>query len=106
MNKQIQNTEEKNKLTTQIRKAWQKYKKENGEAPLFALCKVKYREDDSETQDSLSIKLKENVIKSEDDDIFYYCSGLDDFISLCENGTLDFIIARFEEFFQSTKIIK
>jgi hypothetical protein len=88
-------------IIEQICTAHLKYFIKNEVNPTFLHCGVLYK-DELGTQEptfDVTIKMSCDVIEDEDDDIFYYCSSLEDVLSLCEKtGSSDFVIVNFNSF--------
>ena len=89
-------------LEQQIRGAYDSFKEKNGHEPLFAQVYIHWDDIHSEEDYSnVTIKLNEEVIDEEDDDIMYYVNGFDELMSLCrydDKNQTDFVIVGFEEF--------
>lgn len=57
----------------------------------FCDCSVKFN--DTKETETVTIKLNREVIEGEDDEMFFYCEGLDEFKELCEpNNGEDFVV--------------
>ena len=85
-----------------IEKEYNIFKEKNGHEPLFAQVYIHWDNIHSEEDYSnVTIKLNEEVIDEEDDDIMYYANGFDELMSLCrydDKNQTDFVIVGFEEF--------
>ena len=85
-------------LKAKIMQEFEYYKRKNGHEPLFANANIVWNDD--ETEDYVNIKLTTDVIEEEDDDVLYYCNGIDDFLSLLqkEGNPSDFIVVGLNTF--------
>ena len=84
-------TTTENKVSVKMETLYNEFCKANGCEPNYAQCVVEY----TDTRDTLevTIKLSCDVVEEEDDTIFFYCNGLNDFISMTDEGTgCDFVI--------------
>ncbi len=64
-------------------------------SPSYIKCRIKYLDDNSQLE--VMIKLSEEV--EDNDEIFYYCSSMDEFMTLfCTNTATDFIVIDIVEF--------
>ena len=61
-----------------------------GEEPAIAHCRVRFLDD--ENGFDANISLFESVDPANDIDIFYYCGGLNDLLSLMKKGIEDFVV--------------
>lgn len=79
-------------LEATINSMYTKYCTENGHEPHFADCAIKWKD----TQETVEVRifLSSGVYDEIDDEIFYYCDGLHDFIALVGSGVEDFIIVQ------------
>lgn len=82
---------------------WNKYIAENGVEPKFAECQIQYLDTPNERQD-VTIKMSEDDDKNGDDNVFFYCSSLNDFKSLTDRGSVDFKVTDIYSF--NTPIIE
>lgn len=79
-------------LEATINSMYTKYCTENGYEPHFADCAIKWKD----TQETVEVRifLSSGVYDEIDDEIFYYCDGLHDFIALVGSGVEDFTIVQ------------
>lgn len=63
-----------------------------GEEPVFAHCRVRFLDNDNGFDTNISLFESENINSANDVDIFYYCGGLNDLLSLMKEGTEDFVV--------------
>lgn len=72
------------------------FMKKEGHAPLYVNCRIRYIDDEDHDVD---VVIKMTTKKDEkDDDIFFYCHGLDDLVRLCYVDTEDFDVTEVYEF--------
>lgn len=71
-------------LKAKIMQEFESYKRKNGHEPLFANANIVWTDDESEND--VVIKLTTDVIEGEDDNVIYYCDGIDDFLSLLQKN--------------------
>lgn len=71
-------------LKAKIMQEFESYKRKNGHEPLFANANIVWNDDESEND--VVIKLTTDVIEGEDDNVLYYCDGIDDFLSLLQKN--------------------
>lgn len=81
-----------------IKEKWNNYIQANGEEPLYADCRVRFKKEQNGMD--VTIKLVDDF-DDRDDLIFFYCTGLNDLLSLCEDGVEDFVITDFDCFSDS-----
>lgn len=55
----------------------------NGVYPTYVDCLIRFKDDGNTCE--VTIKLNNECIDDEDDDIFFYCNGVNDFVSLLAN---------------------
>ena len=86
----------KGALIATINRLYTQYCTENGHEPHFAECAIKWKD----TQETVEVRifLSSDVYDEIDDEIFYYCDGLQDFISLVGPGMEDFTLVQCFEF--------
>lgn len=87
------------KLKETIKRAFEDYKAKHIFKPTFAHVQIEW-DDDNETEDTI-IKLNTDVIEDEDNEICYYCEGIDELCLMCENNSCnpsDFTIIGFYGF--------
>lgn len=77
-------------IENEMDEMWGEYVAENDEEPKFARCLIRF-EDDSYSQE-VTIKLSDGGDDGEsEDNVFYYCTSLNDLKSLIEGGSaIDF----------------
>lgn len=78
------------KLLAKIDSSYNKYKTEFNKEPLFATCEVTFRQENGATECVL-FKLN-NKIEDNDDEIFFYCNGIDGLKSLVDFSSEEFMI--------------
>jgi hypothetical protein len=83
--------------TTSIDKAFHEYKTTYGKEPLYAVCGVRFKNDDSSTD--MLFKLSIDV-GDDDDEIFFYCNNIKDLKLLAEPSSEDFLITGFDYFYK------
>lgn len=83
-------------LVASINRQFTKFCTENGYEPHFADCEIKWL--DSGDTAEMRIALYAGLREDYDDDIFYFCDGIDDLKSLTEQGVEDFVIVECLEF--------
>ena len=67
---------------------------------LYARVEVMYF--DTEMKQDVTIKLSTDVNEDEDDDVFFYCDGIDELLKLTENSNgEDFMITAFDDFYET-----
>jgi hypothetical protein len=82
---------------TSIDKAFLEYKTAHGKEPVYAVCGVRFKNDDSSTD--MVFKLSPDV-GEDDDEIFFYCNSIKDLKLLAEPSSEDFIITGFDYFYK------
>ena len=80
-----------------IDKAVNNYQLTFKKSPLYASCQIVFSDSDDAPEDVV-IKLSSDI-GDNDDEIFFYCNGIDDLKSLTELSANDFIIQGFGYFF-------
>ena len=75
----------------EIRKEYEGFLKTHGEEPKFASASIVWL-DSKDREDGYIFKLSSDVIKNEDDLIFFYCDSVGDLESLAVEGIEDFVI--------------
>jgi hypothetical protein len=83
-------------VKSEIDNAYKEYKRIHKEEPSYAFCAIIFTDDDNSLQD-VPFKLSEDA-ESDDDDVFFYCSGVEDLKSLAEFPGNDFIITGLDSF--------
>ena len=73
-----------------ISRKYEKFLKQHKKEPSYASATVMWK-DDGKTCD-IMFKLSCDYDETEDDQIFFYCNGVDDLISLSKEGMEDFTI--------------
>lgn len=66
--------------------------KKFGEEPVFAHCRVRFLDDENGFDTTIALFESENTDSDNDIDIFYYCGGLNDLLSLMKEGSEDFVV--------------
>ncbi len=69
---------------------YQMFVEKFGEEPVIAHCRVRFL--DEENGFDANISLFDSVDPANDIDIFYYCGGLNDLLSLMKEGIEDFVV--------------
>lgn len=79
-----------------IKEQWDEHLYANGATPKFADCEIRYLDDKEPMKVIIKLDSTQDV---QDNLIFFYCDGLADLLSLCEedNGE-DFVITDFYGF--------
>ena len=92
-----------NKLQQEIKSKYNEYVAENGKKPLFTDVAVRFYGQD--LIEDVAIKLvpsteEEQNGEGDDNEIFFYCDGIDGLLDLCEsdNGE-DFVVVDFFGYF-------
>jgi len=92
-----------NKLQQEIKSKYNEYIAENGKSPLFTDVTVRF--DGEDRTEDVAIKLipsteEEQDGEGDDNEIFFYCNGIEDLLDLCEsdNGE-DFVVVDFFGYF-------
>ena len=85
----------KENIKENIKEKWNEYVQANGCEPVYADCRVQFKHEDNGMD--VNIKLLDEL-DDKDNLIFYYTSGLNDLLSLCEEGIEDFVITDFYGF--------
>ena len=80
----------------EVKEMYDKYMKKYGCEPDYAYCSMMYLDDKTTTEGT--IKLYDSYNEEEDDNVFYYCSGVNDLLSLMDKGCEDFIVIHVDEF--------
>ncbi len=83
--------------TASIGKAFGEYKSTHGKEPLYALCQIIYCGDDDLLERQFKLSLD---VGDDDDEIFYYCNGIEELKQLAEPSSSDFIIITFNSFLE------
>lgn len=84
------------KLQEQIKQAWDEYVAKNRTEPTYANCRVRF--DGEVNSMDVCIKLYDDL-DAQDNLIFFYCTGLNDFLSLCDPTEADeFLVTEFTDF--------
>ena len=92
-----------NKLQQEIKNKYNEYVMENGKEPLFTDVAVRF--DGQDICEDVTIKLvpsteKEQNGEGDDNEIFFYCNGIDDLLNLCDNNNgEEFMVADFFGYF-------
>ena len=92
-----------NKLQQQIKSKYNEYVTENGEEPLFTDVTIRF--DGQDFIEDVTIKLvpsteQEQNGEGDDNEIFFYCNGIDGLLDLCENNNgEDFVVVDFFGYF-------
>ncbi|MFR9546006.1 MAG: hypothetical protein SNJ29_10570 [Rikenellaceae bacterium] len=81
-------------LPEKINKMFADYVSANGHEPRYAMCSIKYLDDNTTLDCTISLC---NTIN--DDNAFFYCNSLNDLISLTDAGCEEFIVTDCIEFF-------
>lgn len=71
-------------LIRQMDEKYQAYRCETGGYPQYADCVIRFNDDGNTIE--TTIKLDCGVDEDEDDEIFFYCNGLNDLKGLTEEG--------------------
>lgn len=87
--------EDRYKLIAKIHEEYEDYESTVGVSPKYVSCLIKF--DNEENGQDVIIKLTSDT-DEKDDDIFFYCDGLDDLVRLCYVDTEDFDLIEIYEF--------
>lgn len=87
--------EDRYKLIAKIHEEYEDYESTVGVSPKYVLCRIKF--DNEENGQDVIIKLTSDT-DEKDDEIFFYCNGLDDLVRLCYVDTEDFDLIEICEF--------
>lgn len=80
-----------------IKEKYNEFIEKNGHEPVYADCVVRFANNDVDNY--LSFKLNCELDKA-DDLIFYYCSGIEELISLTEtSGDNEFVVTEVVDFY-------
>ena len=71
-------------FVSQTREKFNEFINENKTEPNYALCLIKYHNDENTFEDIIKLSCDDG---NDDDEIFYYCNGLEDLVSLFEEGS-------------------
>jgi len=83
-------------MGNQIYIAYNDFYNKTKEDPLYAVCIIQYPDDQEPTE--VTIKLSSDIIEHEDDSIFYYCTSINGFLPLVNEGIEEFKIIKFLNF--------
>ncbi len=83
-------------LPDEIKEKSRKFLEDYGREPMYAVCRITWLDDGSSYD--VKIKLSVDVKQEADDEIFFYCDGLNDLKSLTTPGGEDFIVTDFYHF--------
>lgn len=92
-----------NKLQQEIKNKYDEYVAENGKKPLFTDVAVRF--DGQDLVEDVAIKLvpsteDEQNGEGDDNEIFFYCNGIDDLLNLCDiNNGEEFMVVDFFGYF-------
>ena len=87
----VVNSVAEDEVQQKMKKMFENFNNENGHYPVYADCVIQFLDDGSEVEESF--KMSNDAEEGIDDDVFYFCSGLNDLQSLTEKGSCnDFII--------------
>lgn len=79
-----------------IEMMWHVYVSLHKEEPRYADCQVRWLNE----EESMPVCIKLNATLDEhDDEIFFYCNGLNDLLSLLEHVAEDFVLVDVMEFY-------
>lgn len=87
--------EDRYKLIAKIHDEYEDYESTVGVSPKYVRCRIKF--DNEENGQDVIIKLTSDTYEK-DDEIFFYCDGLDDLVRLCYVDTEDFDLIEIYEF--------
>lgn len=87
--------EDRYKLIAKIHEEYLDYESTVGISPKYVRCRIKF--DNEENGQDVIIKLTSDT-DEKDDEIFFYCDGLDDLVRLCYVDTEDFDLIEIYEF--------
>lgn len=87
--------EDRYKLIAKIHEEHEEYESTVGVSPKYVRCRIKF--DNEENGQDIIIKLTSDT-DEKDDEIFFYCNGLDDLVRLCYVDTEDFDLIEIYEF--------
>lgn len=87
--------EDRYKLIAKIHEEYEDYWSTVGVSPKYVSCLIKF--DNEENGQDVIIKLTSDT-DEKDDEIFFYCDGLDDLVRLCYVDTEDFDLIEIYEF--------
>lgn len=87
--------EDRYKLIAKIHEEYLDYESTVGVSPKYVSCLIKF--DNEENGQDVIIKLTSDT-DEKDDEIFFYCDGLDDLVRLCYVDTEDFDLIEIYEF--------
>ena len=87
--------EDRYKLIAKIHEEYEDYESTVGVSPKYVSCLIKF--DNEENGQDVIIKLTSDT-DEKDDEIFFYCDGLDDLVRLCYVDTEDFDLIEIYEF--------
>ena len=79
----------KENIKDNIKEKWNEYVQANGCEPVYADCRAQFKHEDSGMD--VTIKLLDEL-DDQDNRIFYYTSGLNDLLRLCEEGIEYFVV--------------
>lgn len=71
---------------------YQMFVEKFGEEPVFAHCRVRFLDEENGFDTTIALFESENTDSDNDVDIFYYCGGLNDLLSLMKEGSEDFVV--------------
>lgn len=83
-----------------IDKLYSEFCAEHGTEPLYAKCEISWKDsiDFYASPEFVTIKLSANVDEATDEQIFFYCDGIGQLISLAEFSGEDFVLIHCECF--------
>lgn len=87
--------EDRYKLIAKIHEEYLDYESTVGVSPKYVSCLIKL--DNEENGQDVIIKLTSDT-DEKDDEIFFYCDGLDDLVRLCKDDKEDFDLIEIYEF--------
>lgn len=83
-------------MKKKIRDMYNAFVKEHGHAPHYVDGRIQFRDVSCEGDVTFKLSLDEDV---DDDEIFYYCDGIDDLIFLLDDPMEEFVLLRVYEFY-------
>ena len=87
--------EDRYKLIAKIHEEYEDYESTVGVSPKYVSCLIKF--DNEDNGQDVIIKLTSDT-DEKDDEIFFYCDGLDDLVRLCKDDKEDFDLIEIYEF--------
>lgn len=88
----------------EAKRMYEQYVRRNVVEPLYARCCIQWHDDFGCGNVTIALFPFENglhVTKEEDDEIFFYCNGLEDFLRLFDEDSEDFTIREIYKFSQT-----